>query len=78
LTPAIVKEIIKWITDHLDNVEPIKILLRHVYLPIKLSEEQLEDLIVRVTKARGNENELRKISEDVVRISEENIRQMFV
>jgi hypothetical protein len=78
LTPAIVREIIKWITDHLDHVEPIKILLRHVYLPIKLSEEQLEDLIARVTKARDNEKELSKISEDFARISEENIRQMFV
>jgi hypothetical protein len=58
-------------------VEPIKILLRHVYLPVKLSEEQVDDLIARVTKAKGNENELRKISEDVARISEENIRQMF-
>lgn len=78
MTPAIVREIIKWIMDHLDSVEPIKILLRHVYLPIKLSEEQLEELLIRVRKAKGNENELNKISEDIAKMSEENIRQMFV
>ncbi|MDW7673411.1 MAG: hypothetical protein SCK28_02620 [Bacillota bacterium] len=78
MTPAMVKEIIKWIIDHLDNVEPIKTLLRHVYLPIRLSDDQVDDLIVKIKKAKGNEGELKRIGEELSKQSEENLRQMFV
>ncbi len=78
MTSSIIREIIKWIVDHLDNIEPLKIMLRHVYLPVKLTEEQLEDLINRIRLANGNEGELIKISDEVATLSEENLRQMFV
>lgn len=78
MTPALVKEIVRWIIEHLDNVESIKTLLRHVYLPIKLTEDQLEDLIMRVTKARNNESELNRISEEIAKKSNENLNKLFV
>ncbi len=78
MTSSIIREIIRWIVDHLDNTEPLKIMLRHVYLPIKLTEEQLEDLIKRVKIAKGNEQVLKEISDEMASLSEENLRQMFV
>ncbi|MGF7186105.1 hypothetical protein GGQ84_002198 [Desulfitispora alkaliphila] len=78
MTPALVKEIVKWIIDHIESPESMKTLLKHVYLPIKLTEEQLEEIIGRIVKARNNEIELDMISREIAKKSEENLNKMFV
>lgn len=78
MTPLIIRETIKWIIDHLDNIESIKTMLKHVFLPIKLTEHQVEELINKVKVARENEIELKRIGEELALISEENFKQMYI